>query len=128
MNVILNIARTIPKVALSAAYVVYVLMVIIELAVIVSIDYRKKEMSWRTILYLTIVTAFVLVFNWEFFLLLSLYEEPALHFFVWFAFAVLALGTYGVYVNYPKVRMLTFLGEWRLTRWCNPDNGPPRRH
>ena len=125
LNVIINILHAIADVALPEAYVVYALMVIIELAVIVVLDFRKQEVSWWTLLYPVVVTAIVLIFNWEFSLLLEVYANPAHHGSVWVAFAILSLGTYGAYAYYPKARRMTMLGEWRLNRWSNPDNGPP---
>ena len=125
LNVIINILHAIADVALPVAYVAYALMVIIELAVLVFLDFRKQEVSWWTLLYPVVVTAIVLIFNWEFSLLLEVYANPAHHGSVWVAFAILSLGTYGAYAYYPKARRMTMLGEWRVNRWSNPDNGPP---
>lgn len=111
---------------LSVAYICYILFTVIQLAVLVINDFSQDRVSWGTLIYPTIVTAAVVMFNWEFSLLLNIYEKPADMFVVWVAFLLLTQVTYWSYAYYPQMRKTSLLGGWRINpRYCNPDNGPP---
>ena len=122
-------AMTSSAILFTALYWLYVVMIVVQLAVIVVIDFNRQDVSWWTLLYPGGVTAMVVVFNAEFQWLIGLVDNYYARFDMWLLFALLIIATYAAYAFYPKARRMPFsmFGEWRLnSRWCNPDNGPPR--
>ena len=98
------------SVILAVAYVGYVLLSIAQLGTLLINDFVLGKVSWWTLIYPTVITGAVVMFNWEFSLLLSIYEEPAQMVVVWIAFILLTQFTYWSYAYYPKLRRNPF---WR---------------
>ena len=96
------------SVILTVAYIMYVVLTIMQLVVLLYNDFAHGKVSWWTLIYPTVVTGAVVAFNWEFSLLVGLYERPADMAIVWVAFILLAVCSYWAYAYYPYVRRNPF--------------------
>lgn len=93
-------------------YLMYIALTVLQVAVLFINDFTHDRVSWWTVLYPTILSAFVVFFNWEFSLLVRLYEHPGEMAIVWLVFFILAIFTYCGYAYYPRMRRNPF---WKST-------------
>ena len=95
-------------VVLSVVQILHVVITIMQLAIILFNDFTHSNVSWWTLIYPTVVTGVVVTFNWEFSLLVALYDEPAKQLVVWVAIILLSISSYWAYAYYPYVRRNPF--------------------
>ena len=99
-------------IVLALCYIFYIMVSLAQLGTLLFNDFHQNRVSWWTLIYPTVVTGAVVMFNWEFSLLLNVYEKPADMVVVWIAFILLTQFTYWAYAWYPRMRRNPFWNSY----------------